>query len=183
MWVIPVWDFCVCFFAIDRCWLNFILHVLLFFSQLQPPPNPSDSLIPASDYSEEPKWVMFVCILFYVAIIMFNNFGHVPFFSMTGKILSQGKTISHPRQCFHCKSTGSLFSDLQKHFKFKKFRKDVHCQKCGSGSFTVAQDIWDTYYGHLPKWFLSLQSLWRFSVFCWALIFKKWVHILFLLYS
>ena len=89
-WVIPVSDSCVFFFGIDRCWLNFILHVLLFFSQLQPPPNPSDSLIPASDYSEEPKWVMFACILFYVAIIMFNNFGHVPFFSMTGKILSQG---------------------------------------------------------------------------------------------
>ena len=82
------------FFAIDRCWLNFILHVLLFFSQLQPPPNPSDSLIPASDYSEEPKWVMFACILFYVAIIMFNNFGHVPFFSMTGKILSQGNLLT-----------------------------------------------------------------------------------------
>ena len=28
----------VFFFVIDRCWLNFILHVLLFFSQLQPPP-------------------------------------------------------------------------------------------------------------------------------------------------
>ena len=83
----------VFFFVIDRCWLNFILHVLLFFSQLQPPPNPSDSLIPASDYSEEPKWVMFACILFYVAIIMFNNFGHVPFFSMTGKILSQGNLL------------------------------------------------------------------------------------------
>jgi len=82
------------FFGIDRCWLNFILHVLLFFSQLQPPPNPGDSLIPASDYSEEPKWVMFACILFYVAIIMFNNFGHVPFFSMTGKILSQGNLLT-----------------------------------------------------------------------------------------
>ena len=80
----------VFFFVIDRCWLNFILHVLLFFSQLQPPPNPSDSLIPASDYSEEPKWVMFACILFYVAIITFNNFGHVPFFQWQGRFWVRG---------------------------------------------------------------------------------------------
>ena len=86
---------------------------------------------------------------------MFNNFGHIPFFFNDREDSESGEsfdeTISHPRQCFHCKSTGPLLTDLQKHFKFKKFRKDVHCPKCGSGSFAVTQDIWNTYYGHLPK--------------------------------
>ena len=54
---------CLFFFVlIHACLLNFVLHVLLFFSQSQPPPNPNDTPNPNS--SEDPKWVMVVCILF-----------------------------------------------------------------------------------------------------------------------
>ena len=45
-------------FVIDACWLTFILHVLLFFSQSQP--NDSSESLPAIDSSSLPMWVMHV---------------------------------------------------------------------------------------------------------------------------
>ena len=44
--------------VIDVCWLTFILHVLLFFSQSQP--NDSSESLPAIDSSSLPMWVMHV---------------------------------------------------------------------------------------------------------------------------
>ena len=62
LWVMPGWDSVFFFVLIHACLLNFVLHVLLFFSQSQPPRNPYDTPNPNS--SEDPKWVMVVCILF-----------------------------------------------------------------------------------------------------------------------
>ena len=73
MWVMPVWDSCVFFFVIDRCWLNFILHVLLFFSQLQPPPNPSDISSPGSSSEKAvwviPVWDLCVCVCVFFLLL------------------------------------------------------------------------------------------------------------------
>ena len=84
----------VFFFCYWQMLIKFYIACTAIFQSVAATSNPIDSLIPAYDYSEEPKWVMFACILFYVAIIMFNNFGHVPLFSMTGKILSQGNLLT-----------------------------------------------------------------------------------------
>ena len=50
-------------------------------------------------------------------------------------------------KCYYCEATENLKTELEeKHLKPSKFRKNVHCVKCGDGSFDVTLEIWNQHY-------------------------------------
>ena len=61
--------------------------------------------------------------------------------------LSEGvKSARWPIKCFYCDATENLKTELEKHLKPSKFRENVHCVKCGDGSFDVTLEIWNQHY-------------------------------------
>ena len=48
-------------------------------------------------------------------------------------------------KCFYCEATQNLKTELEKHLKATKFRRNVHCGRCGGGSFDSIEDIWNAH--------------------------------------
>ena len=49
-------------------------------------------------------------------------------------------------KCFYCEATQNLKTELEKHLKPNKFRRNVHRERCGNGSVDITEDIWNAHY-------------------------------------
>jgi len=56
------------------------------------------------------------------------------------------KSVRWPMKCFYCEATQNLKTELEKHLKPNKFRRNVHCEKSGNGSVDITEDIWNAHY-------------------------------------
>ena len=54
-----------------------------------------------------------------------------------------------PIKCFWCSSTDNLMTHMEKHLKGKFNRKNVHCTKCGDGSFSITPELWNAHYANI----------------------------------